>query len=165
MLPIGEDLGHVPNSIKLHLNSLGICGTKVIRWEREGQFYIPYRNYTPLSMSTVSTHDTETLIDWWQNQPHESKAFAAFKGWTWEHELSQEHHFEILRDSHQTPSLFHINLLPEYLAQAPEFTWGHDRINQPGVRSKKNWSYRLRPTTDEMINNSQLQQVLKACVC
>src|SRR5262249_5252482 len=35
MLPIGEDLGSVPPEVRQCLKNLGICGTKVMRWERD----------------------------------------------------------------------------------------------------------------------------------
>lgn len=35
MLPIGEDLGVVPSETRHCLSALGICGTKVMRWERK----------------------------------------------------------------------------------------------------------------------------------
>ena len=40
MLPIAEDLGVVPPFVKQCLAEMGICGTKVMRWERkwEGQW-------------------------------------------------------------------------------------------------------------------------------
>src|SRR6185369_5047915 len=64
MLPIAEDLGEVPPSVRTTLAELGICGTKVIRWERkydQGGAFIPFKDYPALSMTTVSTHDSETL--------------------------------------------------------------------------------------------------------
>ena len=35
MLAIGEDLGTVPIEVRISLQKLGICGTKVMRWERK----------------------------------------------------------------------------------------------------------------------------------
>lgn len=163
MLPIGEDLGSVPNEVRHCLDQLGICGTKVIRWERkwdEDQSFIPYEQYPITSLTTVSTHDSELLNMWWENQPKEARDFAAFKGWNYTFELSKLHHQEILYDSHHTPSLFHINLLQEYLALIPGMTWPNpedERINVPGVVSERNWSYRFRPSVEEIISSQELQ--------
>ena len=41
MLPIGEDLGNIPDGVRPCLCDLGICGTKVMRWERRWK-----HNYT-----------------------------------------------------------------------------------------------------------------------
>ena len=82
MLPIAEDLGTVPATVRSTLNQLGVCGTKVIRWERlwnENGVFIPFKFYPPVSMTCVSTHDSPTLALWWRDYPQEAKAFAAFK--------------------------------------------------------------------------------------
>lgn len=168
LLPIGEDLGVVPPEVRNLLTSLGIGGTKVIRWERlwhNGRRYIPYQDYPPISMTTVSTHDSDTLQQWWKNSPEESSAFAKFKGWTYHPELSISQRQSILYDSHHTASLFHINLLPEYLAGVPGMTWSnHDdeRINMPGIVSERNWSYRLRPSLEEMHASEPLYNFMKS---
>lgn len=168
MLPIGEDLGNVPNEVRRAIRELGICGTKVIRWERkwEGdQSFIPYAEYIPESMTTVSTHDSETLQQWWRNQPAEAKEFAKFKGWEYSEHLPLEKHREILYDSHHTKSLFHINLLQEYLALIPDMTWpllDDERINMPGVVSEKNWSYRFRQPLEEIVASQPLKQLIKS---
>jgi 4-alpha-glucanotransferase len=167
MLPIGEDLGVVPPEVRKSLHSLGICGTKVMRWERmwneDGRF-IPFHEYMHASMTTVSTHDSETLQLWWENSPKEAHEFADFKGWGYSIELSKPHHQEILRDSHHTNSLFHINLLQEYLALIPGMTWPNpddERINVPGVISDHNWTYRFRPSVEEIAVNIPLRQVMQ----
>lgn len=167
MLPIGEDLGTVPREVKVNLKSLGICGTKVMRWERnwEGdKRFIPLDAYEPLSMTTVSTHDSETLPLWWQNHPEEAKEFARFRGWPYERDLSQAFHRQILYDSHHTSSLFHINLLLEYLSLFPELRWPspeEERINIPGTVSDRNWSYKFRPTLEEIAGHLPLQHLFK----
>ena len=104
------------------------------KWKEDGQFISP-QHYIIDSMTTVSTHDSETLQQWWQTNPHEAQLFAQFKGWCYQPLLSREHHREILWDSHHTRSLFHINPLQEYLALIPGLTRNspeHERINVPG---------------------------------
>lgn len=167
LLPIGEDLGVVPPPVRVNLRSIGICGTKVMRWERywdEDKRFIPFDAYEPLSMTTVSTHDSETLKMWWKNHPDEAQDFSEFKRWTYSPELSVEKHFEILRDSHHTSSLFHINLLQEYLALVPGLTRSHpedERINVPGTHNDRNWSYRFIPSVEDIIANEQLKQLFR----
>lgn len=171
LLPIGEDLGTVPPEVRACLNGLGICGTKVIRWERlwnvEGQPFIKYDEYIPASMTTVSTHDSEPLQMWWENFPKEARDFAAFKGWNYTFELSKNRHQEILWDSHHTSSLFHINLLQEYLALVPGLTWPNlddERINTPGTISERNWSYRYRASMEEIAANEPLRKVIREVI-
>jgi 4-alpha-glucanotransferase len=176
MLPIGEDLGTVPSDVRDCLQRLGISGTKVIRWERqwklkeEGQPFIPYAEYNGDSMTTVSTHDSTPLSLWWHEQPEEAQAFSAFKeGWkhTPEKPLPVDYRMEILRDSHTTPSLFHINLLQEYLALVPSMMHNEpalERINIPGKLLESNWSYRMRPTLEEIADHAELRTLVNRVI-
>lgn len=164
MLPIGEDLGLVPKEVKQCLTNLGICGTRVMRWERswEGdKKFIPLDSYSSLSMTTVSTHDSDTLQLWWRHYPQEARIFSQFLGWHYEPFLSPERQKEILKLSHHTSSLFHINLLQEYLALFPDLVSKHptqERINVPGTILESNWTYRFRPTVEEIVAHPHLKQ-------
>lgn len=167
MLPIAEDLGEVPPSVRTCLSELGICGTKVMRWERkyhQNDEFIPIQDYPPLSMTTISTHDSETLAQWWKDHPEEAKPYAHAKHWTYTPELTFEERLDILRDAHHTPSLFHINLLQEYLALFPDLVWAHpedERINVPGQVLPSNWTYRFKPTLEELSAHPQLKDALR----
>lgn len=167
MLPIGEDLGEVPPEVRKCMRSLGICGTKVMRWERNWETdksFIDIRDYPIESMTTVSTHDSETLVLWWRDHPEEAKAYANTKGWTYQSHITQEQLFSILYDSHHSASLFHINLLQEYFSLIPDMTWPNpadERINIPGIVSEKNWTYRFRPTVEEIVTNATLKTAMK----
>lgn len=170
MFPIAEDLGDVLPSIRVCLNHLGIPGTKVIRWERnweQDRSFIPFNLYPPISMTTLSTHDSETLEQWWTNNRSDSEEFSKFKGWDYRPVLSLEHRLELLKDSHRSNSLFHINLLGEYLALFPELVWSNpedERINIPGLYSERNWTYRLRPSIEELAENQLFSNLLKEII-
>jgi 4-alpha-glucanotransferase len=167
MLPIGEDLGVVPPEVRVCLKKLGICGTKVMRWERYwngDKSFINIKDYIPESMTTVSTHDSETLRQWWRNHPDEAKVYAFSKGWNYAPEITQEQFLQILKDSHHSRSLFHINLLNEYLSLVPNMTWPileDERINDPAVQSDKNWTYRFRPSFEEIAQSTDLENLMK----
>lgn len=171
LLPIAEDLGSIPNIVRDCLRKLGICGTKVMRWERfwNGTWnYIPYSDYEPLSVTTISTPDSETLAQWWVKYPAEATAFAKFKQWVYKPDLLFEQRKEILRDSHHTASIFHINLLQETLALFPELIWPHledQRINIPGTILPTNWTYRFKPFLEEIVDHVKLadafQEILR----
>jgi len=170
MLPIGEDLGVVPPEVRTCLHSLGISGMKVIRWERDWdhtQAYMPYDTYPPASLTTVSTHDTEPLGLWWKNQPQEAMEFCRFKGWHYQPTLNIDELKTILFDSHHTPSLFHINLIQEYLQLVPSLSWPtfeQDVINYPGIISDKNWSYRIKPSIEELTTNMSLMHLMREII-
>ncbi len=166
ILPIGEDLGLVPDEVKHCLYDLGICGTKVMRWERnwdtDGSF-IPITEYQPMTMSTVSTHDSDTLQLWWRHFPKEAKLYSEFKGWDYRPFLTLERQKEILWDCHHSSSLFHINLLQEYLALFPELVSqnpNNERINIPGKILDTNWTYRFRPTVERIIDHIPLRHAM-----
>lgn len=166
MLPIGEDLGVIPPEVRTCMSMLGICGTRVVRWERRwntDRKYIPFSDYALDSMTTVSTHDSEPLRVWWRNNPEEAKAFAEYKGWPYQEQLTQEQYKEIMHDTHHSNSLFHINLLQEYLGLIPELSWPNiedDRINVPGIVSDKNWTYRLKPSIEELSQSEKLKSLM-----
>ena len=79
---IGEDLGTVPDFLRVSLAERGIPGMKVMRWERDwhaaGQPFLDVTAYPPVSVATSGTHDTETLAEWWDNaDPREREAVLA----------------------------------------------------------------------------------------
>lgn len=170
MLPIAEDLGQVPPESRVCLRQLGICGTKVMRWERmwdTDKRFINPADYQPVSMTTVSTHDSETLAMWWEKTVEDSKEYCREKEWSFTYELTKQHHLDILWDSHHSASLFHINLLQEYLALVKGMTWldiEDERINVPGVISNRNWTYRFRPSVEEIVASAALRDKMAEIV-
>ncbi|MFN0064728.1 MAG: 4-alpha-glucanotransferase [Chlamydiales bacterium] len=170
ILPIGEDLGIVSWEIKQCLCDMGIAGTKLMRWERryetDGGFISP-EDYEPISMTTVSTHDSDTLQLWWRHYPKEAKLFSEFKGWDYKPFLTLERQREILRDSHTSASIFHINLLQEYLALFPDLVSENpsdERINIPGKILDANWTYRFRPTVEQIVGNIALKELMRTII-
>lgn len=166
MLPIAEDLGLIPEPMSVSLKKLGIPGTKVMRWERawsqDGRFTV-VEEYPLLSMTCVSTHDSDTLSLWWKNFPQEAKEFCQEKGWTYSDQLNSYQREQILKDSHRSHSLFHINLLGEYLGLFPELCHldpQDERINVPGIISSKNWTYRMQVNLELLKAHQELKKKL-----
>ncbi len=170
MLLIGEDLGVIPPEVRKCLTALGICGTRVMRWERNwngDRNFISPQNYQIDSLTTVSTHDSETLPQWWRDHPDEAKVYADFKGWSYHPNISRDNLKEILWDSHHSSSLFHINLLNEYLSLIPGLshpTLEEERINIPGIVTDTNWTYRFVPTVEELISNATLKNMMEQVI-
>ncbi len=168
MLLIGEDLGTVPAIVRPILKEMGICSTKVMRWERkhgEDKSYIPLQHYPPISITCLSTHDSETLAQWWKEFPEEAKPLADSKQWPYQPDLTDKQREEILWDSHHTSSLFHVNLLQEYLALFPDLSWPNpedERINVPGTVSVKNWNYRFKPSIETILSHKELFSKMEA---
>ncbi len=160
ILPIGEDLGLIPQETFDTLKKLGICGTRVMRWF----LHKKPQEYDPLSITTLSTHDTETLQEWWKNHPNDTHLVAQEKHWVYAPKLTFEQRKSLLFDAHHTSSLFHINLLQEYLALFDELVWDSfekERINIPGKIRKSNWGYRFRPSLEEMVRHEGFKKSVK----
>lgn len=166
MEPIGEDLGTIPPGVKESLHSLLIPGTRVLRWERyktKPRNYIPFQKYPPINLATVSTHDSAPLRLWWKTEKEERKAWCHFMGWSETSTLSNRRIAEILKASHNTPCLYAVNLLLEYLSAIPSLRYDNpekDRINFPGTVSDKNWSFRYRHTLEQMAASKELSRLI-----
>lgn len=170
MLPIAEDLGEPFPCVGATLEALGIPGTRIFQryrnWKTDGSF-VPYTAYPPLSAASVSTHDLPNLSLWWKAFPDEAKAYANQKGWEYFPQLPLEHRKTILWENHHTPSIFHINLLQEFLALAPELTWESpedEQINIPGTESSRNWTYRTKPSLENLRDHPHLRSTIKGCI-
>lgn len=168
MLPIGEDLGIKIEKIRASLHQLGIPGTKIPRWERYHETdnsFVAYEKFNPLSLTSVSTHDSETLEQWWTNNPKDATLFCKTHGMKYTPIFNNELRYQMLLDSHKTPSLFHINLLSEYMALYPELVWKNpddERVNLPGTILPSNWCYRFRPFLEEILSHKNLKEAMKS---
>lgn len=168
MLPLGEDLGNPPPFVRETMRALEIPGLKIFRrnrnWNTDRSF-IPYEDYHPLSVSSVSTHDLEPVSLWWKKFPDEAKDYAAFKNWDYHPSLPPEMLQEILYDNHHSGSLFHINPLQEYLGCLPDLTWENpedEQINIPGTESSFNWTYRFKHSLETLTSSQKLHALLQS---
>ena len=195
MVPCGEDLGVgiscVPETMKKH----NILGLRVVRWCRqwaeEGQPYVPFKNYEPLSVTTTSVHDSSTIREWWETEKQSVEAFikanpAAFglkedaEGPLFdkpENEISQgakaiaqqdftpELAQTILKVSSTSASQWFIPPLQDFLYMEKSF-WlpkaSDERINIPGTVTAFNWTYRMPCTVEELSKDDELIQKIKA---
>lgn len=167
MLPIAEDLGIIPKQVFESLKSLAIPGTRVIRWTRTRGIagaFIPFEDYFPVNMTCISTHDSETLAEWWNDLPLEAKEYAKFRGHDYISPLTPELRMQLLKEALRTPTLLHINLLQEYLALIPSMVSDDpkkERINRPGHILPTNWTYRFKPSVEKIGSSEILKIKLK----
>jgi 4-alpha-glucanotransferase len=166
LLPIAEDLGTIPKGVTEVLKEFGICSTKVFLWQKRGSppKTIPLNQYEPLSLTTVSTPDSEPLSVMWEKHPDLGRPFAESKGWPYDPILTTAQRRELLKDAHHTTSLFHINLLQETLALFPSLVSANpedERINIPGTLLPSNWTYRFRPSIEELSVHEGLQDAFR----
>ena len=149
---IAEDLGTVPDWVRESLTRLGIPGYKVFRWEQQHGRFIDPRAYAPLSVATTGTHDTDTLVSWWETLPVEDRssvihsldlASAGLHVHDQAPPWSDELHVALLRRFYEAGSLLTIVPIQDL------FGW-RERINTPATTEPHNWSYRLPVETSQL---------------
>jgi 4-alpha-glucanotransferase len=158
---IGEDLGTVPPWVRISLTALGVLGLKVQRWEKKDwdtpkERFIPPAEYPELSVAVTSTHDTETLAQWWRDlKPVQRAQLVQSLKFPPGLDLKTKELDLRLLDAILTP-LF---ASPSSLVLAPVqdlFGW-EGRINLPGSVNDDNWTYRLPKTIEELAADPAIQ--------
>jgi len=151
---IAEDLGLIPDFVRHSTETHGIPGFKVLRWERdwktEGHPFTDPARYPPSSVATTSTHDTETLAEWWETASEAEKQAAmaipllrsvgrhvssAFQNDT------RDVLLELLYASSSDLLLLPIQDI---------FGWRH-RINVPALISDRNWTWKLPWPVEDLV--------------
>jgi 4-alpha-glucanotransferase len=158
MLPCAEDLGTIPQCCPKVLWQLGIPGISVQRWTknwRTGEFIKP-ENYNPLSISTLSTHDTSNFLDWWQNEAEKREKRELLKIVARGKKIGKrELIFKSIKAVNNSSSIFCLLLITEwlFLNKILKGKPSHWRFNFPGKVSKKNWSIRMPISLEEILKN------------
>src|SRR5437773_3506212 len=63
---LAEDLGTVPDFVRLSLAEEEFPGTKVLRWENDQGVPRDVTKFSHVSVAVTGTHDTESLRTWWE---------------------------------------------------------------------------------------------------
>jgi 4-alpha-glucanotransferase len=130
---IAEDLGVIPDFVRSSLNELGIPGYKVIPWERDAHGLRDPRTFTPTSVTTYGTHDTEPVLAWVRALPeYERNELVAMAGAL----PTESQERALLRLAMESGSDLTLLLFQELLGLS-------DRINTPGTVSARNWTLRI----------------------
>ena len=152
---IAEDLGTVPDFVRASLAQMGVPGFKVFRWERfwelEGTPFRDPADYPEISVATSGTHDTETLVVWWEQATAEERTAVAqlptIRGVAGGADVSAEPAV-VVRDV-VLEALYASSSRLLLLPIQDVFGWP-DRINEPAVVNDVNWTYRLPWPVDRM---------------
>ncbi len=148
---LAEDLGTVPDFVRLSLAEQEIPGTKVLRWENDLGVPRDVTRFPHVSVAVTGTHDTESLWTWWES----------LADWEREHQLKQPQ-LAVLPGPDQaryTPRTRDALLELAYAASSDALLtpitdalgW-KDRMNTPGTVGAHNWTFRLPWTVDELFS-------------
>jgi 4-alpha-glucanotransferase len=153
---IAEDLGTVPDFVRVSLARLNVPGFRVLRWERhwhaDGQPFRDPTEYPAISVATSGTHDTESMAVWWDHAPTEEReqiaALPTVRRIAGDTDLLAAPFNPTVRDVLlETLFAAESNLL--LLPMIDAFGWT-DRINEPATVSSDNWTFRLPWPTDRL---------------
>ena len=171
MIACAEDLGANPESVPRVLSDLSILGLRVIRWTRswgaQGQPYVPFDQYPPLSVTATSVHDSSTLRLWWLTEQQDAKAFCrdfstpdSIQPGVYTPQTAQ-YLLEQAADSHSAfcihPIQDFLSLSARYSAQDP----GQERVNIPGQVTPFNWTYRIPQPIETLCADDELTGAVK----
>jgi len=153
---IGEDLGTVPDFLRVSLAERGIPGMKVMRWERnwhaDGHPFRDVTAYPDASVATSGTHDTETLAEWWDSADvHERQAVLRIPLLR-DAGLSPEDPFSDRTRDSLLDVLFASGSRLLILPIQDIFGW-RDRINTPAVVDEANWTWRLPGPVEDLLTD------------
>lgn len=154
-LPIGEDLGVIPDFVREYMKEISLPGYKVIRWEKENEVFREPREYPMASLATTSTHDTETLSDWWDSMPDWQRANV------WEMVSAQKTDGKVpFNDDVQRAIFKRVMGAGSCFVIFPiqDIIGSKERINTPGTVNENNWTYRLPCETAEF-NSTYLNKM------
>ena len=171
MIPCGEDLGVGFACVPRVMKKLGILGLRVVRWcrkwDEEGQPYVPFEDYEPLSVCTTSVHDSSTMREWFNNSQ-----LMEIKNEETESEISEtisivNSQFSIvnlLSACKASKSTWFIPPLQDLLYINKKY-WKEnvedERINVPGSVNPFNWTYRIPARLEELLADKELCKKIK----
>ena len=170
---IAEDLGLVPDFLRVSLTALGVPGCKVLRWERdwhrEGAPFIAPETFPPLSAAMTGTHDTTPLSVWWDEEctPADRAAMLAMMedpGCDGREETGGRSSTPGVTDA-WSPTLrdqllelaMRSGSNDLFLPIQDLFGW-RDRINVPGTVGPHNWTWTLPWPVDRLGDISEAQE-------
>ncbi len=150
---IAEDLGVIPDFVRASLARLQLPGYCVMRWERDwnapGKPFKDPVTWPALAVGTSGTHDTEPLVEWWNNADEEERQEFL--------KIPRLETLGIDPGAPMTPA-FRDAILDALFASGARyvilpigdvFGWP-DRINTPAVVSNGNWRWRLPWPVDRL---------------
>jgi 4-alpha-glucanotransferase len=150
---IAEDLGVIPDFVRASLKTLHLPGYRVLRWEREwhdpGQPFRDPTRWPAISVGTCGTHDTEPMVEWWNNADEEERRqFLSLPPFA-KLGLGPDASFTPAFRDAILDALFECGSNYLILPLGDVFGWA-ERINTPAVVGNGNWRWRLPWPVDRL---------------
>ena len=170
MLVCAEDLGSIPDCVPPALDDLGILGLRVCRWAREwnepGEPYIRPSDYPELSVATASVHDSTTLRDWLAKEAADDSALREVLDLPADADLGGTRGVRtVLEALQRSASLLAVHPLQDLLAldaSCVDADPAAERFNTPGTVGGSNWTWRMKPTIEDLPTLAKLNAELRA---
>jgi 4-alpha-glucanotransferase len=138
---VAEDLGTIPKFVPETLSGLDVPGYQVLRWQRVDERVVDPLEYPECSIATTGTHDTDTLVEWWESLALEERAEYAEAVGCAVDAPEPVRRLAILERLYRSPSRYVVPPVQDL------FGW-RERINTPATVGEGNWRYRLPLTID-----------------
>ncbi|MFN3673145.1 MAG: 4-alpha-glucanotransferase [Bosea sp. (in: a-proteobacteria)] len=172
---IGEDLGTLPHGFRERLQDRGIAGMRVLRFERDGDSYIPPTQWNAAAAALTSTHDLVPTAGWWAgsdlsgDDPRQQDVRARDRGLIWDAFRRAGAASGARPEPEDTDPV--VDAAIRYVAASPcalkliaiEDALGvREQPNVPGTTTEKpNWQHRLAGAADDLLADERVQARLK----
>jgi len=155
---VAEDLGVIPRFVRDTLARLGLPGYQVMRWSREDGVYRDPRHYPEVSLVTTGTHDTETLVAWWNNAPAWERETVC-RVWPEMHRFSPPPE-RCSPEVHEALVQAALNAQSAWCILPWQDVFGEtERVNTPGTVGDQNWTYRMRTEVETLCTADDTRRV------
>ncbi len=175
---IAEDLGWCPDYVRPHLAELGIAGFKIPHWDCEASGHpTPPQQFHYHSFAAYSTHDHDPINAVWKActrtiLQHQTEGHAHDQAAGACHTiriLSEFAGIEIKNDQSlpEFSESVRLRLIKALLSSNSKYVAFvvtelfnlDDRINEPGLHSDRNWTFRVPWTVAQMEADSRLHEI------
>lgn len=172
---IGEDLGTLPHGFREELAQRGIAGMRVMRFERNGDRFIPPREWDKAATALTTTHDLVPTAGWWagsdlddsDRQQQDDRAWE--RGLIWDAMKRAGAALGERPEPEQTEPV--VDAAIRYVASSPctlklvaieDALAVRDQPNVPGTTTEKpNWQHRLKGKAATLLDAEAVKARLK----
>jgi 4-alpha-glucanotransferase len=167
MLPCGEDLGMIPDSVPEVMNKLQILSLEIERMPKTPNMEFTDLSKLPyMSVCTTSTHDMAPLRNWWKEADRDSiqryyNGVLHREGDAPE-ECTPDIVKQIIRNHLASPSMLVILPLQDWMAADEKIRradYEKERINVPS-NPDNYWRYRMHINVDDLYNAHSLNSFI-----